>query len=72
MRQWWPAPIIDQLQRDGSFTKDNVAALSAMLDKAQARLDAGQKDAGVAAELRTQVGHLAGVAAGSARRCWRG
>ena len=67
----WPdAPVvarayIDQLLRDGSVGKDAVASLSAMLDKAQARLDAGQKDAGVAAELRTQVGHLAGAAAGT-------
>ena len=67
----WPdAPVvarayIDQLQRDGGFTAANVATLSAMLDKAQARLDAGQKDAGVAAELRTHVGHLAGAAAGT-------
>jgi hypothetical protein len=36
-----------------------------MLDKAQARLDAGQKDAAVAAELRTHAGHLAGAAAGT-------
>ena len=67
----WPdAPVvarayIDQLQRDGGFTAANVATLSAMLDKAQARLDAGQKDAGVAAELRTHAGHLAGAAAGT-------
>ena len=56
---------IDQLQRDGSFTAANVATLSAMLDKAQARLDAGAKDAAVATELRTHVGHLAGAAAGT-------
>ena len=56
---------IDQLQRDGSFTEKNVATLAALLDRAQARLDAGQKDAGVAAELRTHVGHLAGAAAGT-------
>ena len=67
----WPdAPVvarayIDQLQRDGVFTAANVATLSAMLDKAQARLDAGRKDAGVAAELRTHAGHLAGAAAGT-------
>jgi hypothetical protein len=36
-----------------------------MLDKAQARLDAGQKDAGLATALRTHAGHLAGAAAGS-------
>ena len=56
---------IDQLQRDGSFTADGVVTLSAMLDKAQARLDAGQKDASVAGELRAQVDRLAGVAAGT-------
>ena len=56
---------IDQLQREGRFTAAQVATLSAMLDKAQARLDAGQKDAKVAAELRTHVGHLKGAAAGS-------
>ncbi len=67
----WPdAPVvarayIDQLQREGRFTASQVATLSAMLDKAQARLDAGRKDAAVAAELRTHVGHLAGAAAGS-------
>jgi len=67
----WPdAPVvarayIDQLQRDGSFTAANVATLSAVLDKAQARLDAGKKDAGVAAALRTQAGQLAGAAAGT-------
>ena len=42
-----------------------VATLSAMLDKAQARLDGGKKDAAVAAELRTHVGHLAGAAPGT-------
>ena len=56
---------LDQLLRDGSFSKDKVAAVSAILDKAQARLDAGQKDAGVAGALRTQVGRLAGAAAGT-------
>jgi hypothetical protein len=56
---------VDQLKRDGSLTADNVATLSAVLDKAQARLDAGQKDTGVAAELRTQAGRLAGAAAGT-------
>jgi uncharacterized protein (DUF305 family) len=67
----WPdAPAvarayIDQLQREGSFTKENVATLSAMLDKAQARLDASQKDARVAAELRTHVGHLKGAPLGT-------
>ena len=67
----WPdAPVVarayvDQLQRDGSFTAANVRALSALLDKAQTRLDAKQKDAKVAAELRTHVGHLKGAAAGT-------
>ena len=67
----WPdAPVvarayIDQLLREGAFTAANVATLSSMLDKAQARLDASQKDAGVAAELRTQAGRLAGAAAGT-------
>jgi hypothetical protein len=56
---------IDQLQREGRFTTAQVATLSAMLDKAQARLDASRKDAKVAAELRTHVGHLKGSAAGS-------
>jgi hypothetical protein len=69
----WPdAPVvarayIDQLQRDGGFTAANVATLSAMLDKAQARLDAGQKDAGVAAELRKQAGQLAGAQVGTGK-----
>ena len=58
---------IDQLQREGRFTAAQVATLSAMLNTAQARLDAGQKDAKVAAELRTHVGHLKGAAAGSRR-----
>ena len=53
------------MQRDGSFTADGVATLLAMLDTAQARLDAGRKDAGVAAELRTHVNHLASVPAGT-------
>ena len=67
----WPeAPVvarayIDQLQREGGFTAQQVSTLSAMLDKAQARLDASQKDARVAAELRTHVGHLKGAAAGT-------
>ena len=67
----WPeAPVtarayVDQLQRDGSFTAAQVATLGAMLDKAQARLDAKQKDAKVAAELRTHVGHLKGAEAGT-------
>jgi hypothetical protein len=37
----------------------------ATLDTAQARLDTGRKDAGVAAELRKQAGQLAGAAAGT-------
>ena len=67
----WPdAPVvarayIDQLQREAAFTAKQVATLSAMLDKAQARLDGGKKDAAVAAELRTHVGHLAGAAPGT-------
>jgi uncharacterized protein (DUF305 family) len=67
----WPdAPVaarayIDQLQREGAFTAAQVTTLSTMLDKAQARLDASQKDMKVAAELRTHVGHLAGAATGS-------
>jgi uncharacterized protein (DUF305 family) len=67
----WPdAPVvarayIDQLQREGRFTAKQVATLSAVLDKAQARLDASQKDAAVAAELRTHVGHLKGAAEGT-------
>ena len=67
----WPdVPVvarayIDQLQRDGSFTAGNVATLSAILDKAQARLDAGRKDARVAADLRKHAGNLAGAAAGT-------
>ena len=67
----WPdAPVVarayvDQLQRDGGFTAANVATLSALLDKAQARLDAGQQDAGLAAELRTHAGQLASAAAGT-------
>lgn len=68
--EWPDAPkvaraYIDQLEREGAFNKNNVATLAAMLDKAQARLDASQKDAAVAAELRTHVGHLKGAAAGS-------
>jgi uncharacterized protein (DUF305 family) len=65
----WPdAPVvaralIDQLQRDGSVTADGVATLLATLDTAQARLDVGRKDAGVAAELRTHINQLAGVPA---------
>jgi hypothetical protein len=67
----WPdAPVVaraylDQLLRDGSIGKDVAASLAAVLDKAQAQLDAGTKDPGLAAELRTQAGHLAGAAAGS-------
>ena len=67
----WPdAPVVaraylDQLQRDGGVTADNVKRLSATLDTAQARLDAGRKDAGVAAELRKQAGQLAGAPAGT-------
>jgi len=67
----WPdAPVvarayIDQLLREGGFTAANVATLSAMLDKAQASLDAGRKDAAVAASLRTHVGHLKGASAGT-------
>lgn len=67
----WPdTPVvarayIDQLQREGRFTASQVATLTAMLDKVQAQLNAGRKDAKVAAELRTHVGHLAGAAPGS-------
>jgi hypothetical protein len=67
----WPdAPVVaraylDQLQRDGGFTADNVKRLSATLDTAQARIDTGRKDAGVAAELRKQAGLLAGAPAGT-------
>jgi hypothetical protein len=69
----WPdAPVVarayvDQLRRDGSFTAANAAALSAVLDEAQTRLDAGQKDARVAADLRSHAGRLAGAPA-SARQ----
>jgi uncharacterized protein (DUF305 family) len=56
---------IDQLQREGAFTAAQVATLSAMLDKAQTKLDASQKDTKVAAELRKHVGHLAGASAGT-------
>jgi uncharacterized protein (DUF305 family) len=68
--EWPDAPVVarafvDQLQREGRFTAQQVATLSAMLDKAQAQLDAGGKDAKVAAELRTHVGHLKGAAPGS-------
>jgi uncharacterized protein (DUF305 family) len=67
----WPdAPVVaraylDQLLRDGKVGNDDAASLAAVLDKAQARLDAGKKDAGVAAELRNQADHLAGAAAGT-------
>jgi hypothetical protein len=67
----WPdAPVVaraylDQLLRDGSVGKDDAASLAAALDKAEVLFDAGKKDAGVAAELRTQAGHLAGAAAGT-------
>jgi len=67
----WPdSPVVarayvDQLQRSGDLTAANVAALSAALDKAQARLDAGRKDSGVAKQLRTQIGRLKGAAEGS-------
>ena len=67
----WPAaPVtarayVDQLQRDGSFTAAQVATLSAMLDKAQVKLDAKQKDVKIAALLRTHVGHLKGAEAGT-------
>jgi hypothetical protein len=56
---------LDQLLRDGSVGKDDAASLAAVLDKAEARLDAGKKDAGVAAELRAQAGHLAAAAPGT-------
>jgi hypothetical protein len=67
----WPdAPVVaraylDQLLRDGSVGKDAAASLAAALDKAQVLFDAGKKDAGVAAELRSRAGHLAGAGAGS-------
>jgi hypothetical protein len=56
---------LDQLQRDGGLAADDVKRLSATLDTAQARLDAGRKDAGVAAELRKHVRQLAGAPAGT-------
>jgi hypothetical protein len=56
---------LDQLLRDGRIGKDGAASLAAVLDKAQAQLDAGKKDAGVAAELRTRAGQLAGATAGT-------
>ena len=67
----WPdAPVVarayvDQLQRDGGFTAAQVATLSTLLDKAQTKVDAKQKDAKIAADLRTHVGHLKGAPAGS-------
>ena len=68
--RWPDAPVVarayvDQLLRDGGFTAAQVTTLSAMLDKAQASLAAKQKNAKVAAELRTHVGHLKGAAPGT-------
>ena len=56
---------VDQLQRDGSFTTAQVATLSAVMDKAQVKLDTKQKGVKVAAELRIRVGHLNGAEAGT-------
>jgi hypothetical protein len=67
----WPdAPVVaraylDQLLRDGSVGKDAAASLAVALDKAEVLFDAGKKDAGVAAELRTQAGHIAKAVAGT-------
>jgi uncharacterized protein (DUF305 family) len=67
----WPdAPVtarayVDQLQREGAFTAAQVTTLTGLLDKAQTKLDAKQKDTKVAAELRTHVGHLKGAMAGT-------
>ena len=65
MRPWWPAPISTSCSATAASRQGRAASLAAVLDKAQARLDAGKKDAGVAAELRTRAGHLAGAAAGT-------
>jgi hypothetical protein len=56
---------LDQLLRDGSVGKDAAASLAVALDKAEVLFDAGKKDAGVAAELRTQAGHIAKAVAGN-------
>jgi hypothetical protein len=56
---------LDQLQREGGVTADGAKKLSGTMDTAQARLDAGRKDAAVAAALRQQAGALAGSAAGT-------
>jgi hypothetical protein len=67
----WPdAPVVaraylDQLLREGGVGKEAAASLAAALDKAEVLLDAGRKDARVAALLRTEAGHLAGAAADS-------
>ena len=67
----WPdAPVVarayvDQLQREGGVTAANLATLSALLDKAQAKLEAKQKDAKVASDLRAQAVRLKGADAGA-------
>jgi len=68
--RWPDAPVVaraymDQLQREGGLGAAEMTALSALLDKAQAQLDAGKKDAALAARLRAQAKPFAGSAAGT-------
>jgi uncharacterized protein (DUF305 family) len=68
--RWPDAPVVaraymDQLKREGGLGAAEMTTLSALLDQAQAQLDAGKKDAGLAARLRAQAKPLAGSVAGT-------
>jgi hypothetical protein len=62
----WPdVPVVaraymDQLARESALTAAELASLSALLDRAQAQIDAGRKDEGLATRLRSQARSLGG------------
>ena len=63
----WPdSPAVarayaDQLQREGGLSANEVAALSALLGKAQKSLDGGRKDGATAGSLHREAGRLSAV-----------
>jgi hypothetical protein len=67
----WPdVPVVaraymDQLARESGLAAAELASLAALLDRAQAQLDAGRKDEGLADSLRTQARSLGGGSPGT-------
>jgi hypothetical protein len=56
---------MDQLARESGLAAAELASLAALLDRAQAQLDAGRKDEGLADSLRTQARSLGGGSPGT-------